>query len=238
MNPTARSSSRSSSRPSLRGLTLGALALVSIPLGLTVACNQVRYTESFSPKGDIDHVVLRTDAGVIELVAAKDLRVQRAIRGPEAALSLSHHVEDGTLYLDAHCAALLPCAVDTRVELPGNVPVEVDLGDGEIWATGLSDLTLELDSGTADVDLSGSLQARIGSGNLHARLGSDSQARVGVGNGDIDIEVPAGAWTVDAETAHLQLLGLESVQGATGQLDLVAPAGSVTVHATAGLASR
>lgn len=234
-----RSDTQNGHRPARsRALTLAALALAAAPLVGAVGCTQVRYTEAFAPDGDIRRVVVQSDAGLVELVEADELRVQRAIRAPEAALSLSHHVADGTLYLEAHCVRMLPCAVDTRVEIPAGLAVEVDLGSGELWATGISSLTLELDSGMADVELSGDLTASIGTGSIHARLASESRARVGVGRGDIEVDVPSGAWSVQAETARLRLVDLEPVADGLGHLELTAPAGTVTVRGTAGVASR
>ena len=204
----------------------------------SLACTQVRYTESFVPEGTIERVVIRTDSGVVELSTGDQVRVQRAIRAPEAALELSHEVVDGTLYLDAHCRRLLPCAVDTRVEFPADLPAEVDLGSGEVWATGLSRLSLELDQGQADVDVSQELGASIGSGNIHAHLAAAADARIGVGDGDIEVDVTEGSWTVSADTDRLRLVNLVSVPDGLGHLELTAPAGTVTVRGTDGVASR
>lgn len=213
-----------------------AVLLVGLPVLANVACTTVRYTEAFSPEGEVRRVVLRVDSGLIEVSPGDKLLVERAIRAPEAALALSHEIVDGTLYLDAHCATLLPCAVDTRVVLPATLPVEIDLGEGEVWVSGVSDLSLEVDEGSADVELRGDLVASLGSGSLRARLDEDSQARVGVGRGDIEIEVPGGDWQVEAHTDRLRLVDLEPVPQATGSLQLTAPSGSVTVRATIGVA--
>lgn len=215
-----------------------ALALAGLPLFPLLACTQVRYTESFAPEGPVDRVVVQADAGTVELVTADGLRVERAIRGPELALSLSHSVQDGTLTLVARCQHLLPCAVDTRVEVPEGVPVEVELGRGEVWATGVARLDLKLGEGTADLDLAGDLVASVGNGDLRARLPGAASGRVGVGDGDIELEVPQGAWTVDAQTTRLRLVDLEPVSDGLGHLELTAPAGSVTVRGVAGVARR
>lgn len=222
---------------SLHGRAL-ALPLAGLLLLSGSACTQVRYTEAFAPEGEVSRVVVQADAGTVELVAAEGLRVQRAIRGPEIALTLAHEVQDGTLTLVARCQPLLPCAVDTRVEVPAGVPVEVVLGRGEVWATGISSLDLKLGDGVADLDLAGDLVASVGSGDLRARLPGAASARVGVGDGDIELEVPQGTWTVDAQTSRLKLVDLEPVANGLGHLELTAPAGSVTVSATAGVARR
>jgi len=234
-----RSAAPHGSSPSRRrALALVALGLAIPPLAGSLACSQVRYTESFAPEGVIERVVVRTDAGVVELSAGDQVRVRRAIRAPEAALDLSHRVEDGTLYLEAHCRRLLPCAVDTRVELPADLPVEVDLGTGEVWATGLTSLNLELDEGNADVDVAGDLSASIGSGRIRAHLSAGADARIGIGDGDIEVDVPEGSWSVQADTDRLKLVDITPVSDGVGHLDLTAPAGAVTVRGTAGVAAR
>lgn len=219
-----------------RLLRQGAAALlVGLPL-LNIACSSVRYTEAFSPEGPVQRVVVHADTGLVQITSGEELLVERAIRAPEAALELSHSLVDGTLVLEARCASLLPCAVDTRISLPATLPVEIDLGEGEVWVSGVSDLTLEVDEGTADVEIRGDLVASVGSGTLRARLDDDSQARVGVGRGDIEIDVPAGDWLVDAHTDRLRLVDLEPVQDGNS-LQLTAPSGTVTVRATVGVAA-
>ncbi|MCB9778063.1 MAG: hypothetical protein H6742_05835 [Alphaproteobacteria bacterium] len=225
--------------PALRG----ALVVLGLTLVGQVACSQVRYTEAFMPEGDVQRVVVRSDAGQVEVVTATVLRVERDIRAPEAALALTHELQaDGTLLIEARCRRLLPCAVDTRVEVPAGMPVEIDVGTGDIWATGVASLALDLGEGTADVDLHGPLTASIGSGSLTARLAVGADARVGIGSGDIQIEVPEGPWRIDADAERLQLQGIASDPDAEavggGHLELVAPSGVVTVRSGEGLARR
>ena len=122
-------------------------ALLAASLTTTViGCETARYTEAFEPTGEITRVVIRSDSGAVELVSGSELRVERTIRAPEGALSLSHQVElndDGsgeTLVLEARCTPLIPCAVDMRVEVPAGIPVEVTLGTGDVWASDISAL--------------------------------------------------------------------------------------------------
>jgi hypothetical protein len=221
-----------------KGLTaclLGALLL-------TTACDQARYTEAFNPEGNIARIVVQVDAGDIELIEGESLRVERTIRGAEGALELSHRIEleaDGaeTLTLVAQCAALLPCGVDTRITVPDGVPVEVELVRGMVWASGIDQLSLELDRGDADLTINGPLSVRMGHGMLMASLPGDATARVAVGRGDIELQVPPGEWRVDATASHLVLdERITATETATGELDLVAPAGTVTVYSRQPLA--
>lgn len=217
------------------------LALLSLGFALSaqlLGCGGVRYRENFAPEGEVRHVVLQSDSGLIVLVAGESLRVERAIHGPELALTLTHSVQDGVLTLEARCKQLLPCAVDTRIEVPAGVSVSVDLGQGEIWATGIGQLELELDDGLVDLDLDGQLNASVGEGIVRARLGEGSRARVGVGKGDIIVQVPSGAWDVEAVTPSLDTSHVSILSGAPSSLDLVAPGGRVQVIGTVDLARR
>lgn len=225
-------------RPQLLATVSLALLGLGLSFGSQLACTTVRYTESFVPEGEIHRIVVKSDAGLIELQGSQELRVQRAIRAPASALALSHTVQDGVLVLEARCTTLLPCAVDIHVDLPAGVPVEVDLGQGEVRGAGLADLALEIDQGDALVELSGDLQASIGTGRLSARLLHEARAQVGVGRGDIEVEVLSGDWEVEAQTERLQLWGVEPQADAPGRLELAAPAGHVVVRGAGGVASR
>jgi hypothetical protein len=220
----------------------GSLGFLLASLLLTAACDTTRYTEAFNPEGNITRIVVQVDAGNVELIEGEQLRVERTIRGAEGALELSHRIEFAgesaeTLTLVATCAALLPCSVDTRITVPVGVPVEVELGRGEVWATGIDGLTLELDRGDADLDIRGPLTAQIGNGSLQASLPLDASARIAVGHGDIALQIPPGEWRVDATAEHLVVdENIKPVEAAIGDLELVAPAGTVTLYTSQPLA--
>ena len=219
------------SRRLLPALLLGAA-------GLTVACAQIRYTEAFYPDGPVTRIELTSDAGVLELVSGDRVRVERAIRGPEGTLQLSHQVVGGVLTLEARCTTLVPCAVDTTIQVPAGVEVVASVGSGEVWATGIGALQLDLGQGDADLDVSGPLEVRVGSGDVHAHVPSGSEAHVTVADGDIEMEVRAGAWRVTASAPDVQIQGVEERDDARGRLDLVAPAGRIVVQASEDLADR
>ena len=222
--------------------TRGSLLLLMGGLLLTSACETTRYTEGFNPQGNITRIVMKIDSGTVELIEGDSLRVERTIRGAEGALELSHRIEyvsedSETLSLLAECISVLPCSVDTRIVVPAGVPVDVELARGEVWATGIDGLSLELDRGSADLDIRGPLTAHIGNGSLIATLPAAASARIAVGHGDIALQIPAGTWRVDATTAHLvvdeQIVPSSS---ALGELELVAPGGSVTLYTSQALA--
>lgn len=193
------------------------------------ACAQLRYAEVLEPVGRVDRVEIRVDAGVVDIAVGERLRVERGARGPEAALDLSHQIEDGVLVLEARCATLVPCGVDTTLTVPPGVEVAVWMGQGEVWATGLEVLSLDLGEGTVDVEASRRLDARVGAGAVRATLGAEATGRVSVADGDLDVLVPGGPWRVEAEGATVDLKGVDEGEG-PGQLELLAPAGAVRVR--------
>jgi len=215
------------------------LPAVSLAATLSVsACNNVRYNEAFYPEGNVGTVVLRIDEGVVDLVPGHRLRVERAVRAAEGTLTLSHHVDDGVLVIEARCRTFIQCPVDTEVAVPEGVDVQVELGRGEVWATGIATLGIELRDGTADVETTGTLNVQVGSGSVRAQAPRDANLKIAVGDGDIDVQVAPGPWLVDATAARLQVTGVTPDDHATGRLELVAPSGSVTVTGRDRIASR
>lgn len=223
------------------------IASLAAVLGGT-GCDSARYTEAFLPEGDITHVVIQSDSGAVELVAGPVLRVERTIRAPEGALHLSHQVQlsndngaDGaqgeTLVLEARCTTLIPCAVDIRVEVPPGVSVAVSLGTGDVWASGLGDLSAQISRGSLDAEVSGPLSAQIGVGTVQASLAAHAAASVAVGRGDIEVLVTPGPWALSTTAASLTVSQDVSVvdtdtdtdTDTAGRLELIAPAGQVSV---------
>ena len=207
------------------------LALVSSGCGQSVV-------DAFAPDGEIDKVVVDVDAGSVELVPAKTLRVERTVRGSRRNLHLSHTLQGGVLTLSGRCVTVLPCALDVRVDLPPGIGAAVELGDGEVWATAVPELDLRLGSGTANVDVLGRLTAQVGAGVLEGSLATDAHARATVGRGDIDLRVPSGPWRLDIAAEDLVIQGVQPDEQALGTLELVAPAGTVRITGSHPVAVR
>lgn len=216
--------------------TLQRTAAVALMTLGAVGCENARYTEAFYPDGDVQRVVIRSDAGSVELLSGSRLRVERTIRAPEGALDLSHQIlttdaGEEVLVLEAACRPILPCAVDMSITLPPDVPVEVSLDQGEIWASGIAELSVDLRRGSLDADITGPLQARIGTGDVEADLPAGADATVAVGRGDISLGIPAGAWQLAVDAYERVIDSAISVSGvdSAGSIELVAPSGMVRV---------
>jgi len=211
------------------------ITTITATLGMLGGCESARYTEAFYPEGVIDRVVIQSDSGLVEIISGNRVRVERTIRAPEGALDLSHQIRTGdsgeeVLYLSASCKPLLPCAVDMNLTLPAGIPVEVQLDEGEVWATGIGALSVQLSRGNLDADIAGPLQAQIGSGNAEVDLPARASATIAVGRGDISLSVPSGAWDLVTAGAQVEIHDtIEVAPSAAGSLELVAPAGVVRV---------
>jgi hypothetical protein len=205
------------------------LALLAVIGSGPSACAPVRYVEAFAPQDGVQKVVVRSESGNVELVAGTALWVERSIRAPTGSLELSHKVDDATLVLDARCRAWLPCPVDVRLIVPEGVAVVVELGEGEVWASDIGDLSVELGDGTADLNVTETLRATVGVGDIEVSLDAGGRAQVAVGDGNINVNVPHGPWRLQANGAAVHTEGIETVEEAAGSLELTAPSGRISV---------
>jgi len=203
-------------------------------LMLIVGCNKVRYNEAFYPEGTIHSVVVDMDVGNVELVQGDKLRVERIIRGPEGSLDLSHSTSDGVLSLNAHCVSFLPCAVDTQITVLQDVSVSISLNKGDVWATGINDLAVELATGDIDAQIDGPLRVQLGRGDIQAHVGHSNSVSIAVGKGDIDVVAPEGAWKIDATASSVRVDDSLNVSSASpaNLMDLMAPSGSIQVRSS------
>lgn len=199
-----------------------------IPLiGLGVACSQIHTNETLSFSSPVEAISITSDAGVIEVVRGEALSVERTIRGPEGGVEVADEQAGGELSLTATCATVMPCAVDLRVFVPEGVAVDIKLDRGEVWATGVDDLQLELDEGAADLSTAGRLVAQVGKGTVRAALGEGSDATITVGVGDVEVQAEGRSWRTDVQAAEATVPEMGEV--ATGSLRVFAPTGRANV---------
>lgn len=198
-------------------------------------CEKTRYSEVFHPEGDVSRVEIHSDSGSVSVVEGSELRVERTIRAPEGALHLSHSIvsdADGeeVLVLYADCKPILPCAVDVEMSVPSGVPVTVVLQHGEVWASNLDGLNVEIGRGSLDAVNPGPLTARVGAGQARVDLPAGGDATIAVGKGDIALRLPVGAWNVTTEGANVVMdERIQPSQHALHNLELIAPAGEIHI---------
>jgi len=106
--------------------------------------------------------------------------------------------------------------LDLQLQLPANMPVTLDVGSGDVHASGLQQLTGRVGSGDLKVnDITGQLSASVGSGDVEiSNIGSldlgavgsgdfkaeniHGNARIGsIGSGDVELRQVSGNVRVD-----------------------------------------
>jgi hypothetical protein len=210
----------------------GVLCLAVLFGGIS-ACTERRV--SIEPPAEaVDEVTIRVDIGIVEIVPGRTLRVEQVLRAPKGAVVRSERVVDGHLQVEARCKSPVFCSVDTRIRLPVGTSISVDLHRGEVWATGVGDLDIELGTGSLDLEVTGAVRGRVGQGQIRVETAADQLVRLAVGQGDIDLTVPRSPWRVDIQAADTQLAGVNRSRNARGALELTAPSGVVRVRATGG----
>jgi hypothetical protein len=201
-----------------------------LALPVLIGCSQVRERESVLPGAHLDLLVLQVSNGLIEVVRSDTTRVDLAMRAPEGVVERSSHEQDGILTVSARCTTPVLCAIDAIAHVPADLPVRVDLGYGEVWATGIQTLNVALGEGLADIDVTGTLTAQVGHGQVRAVAAEGQVVRIAVGDGDIDIKVPRSTWAIDIVAATKSVEGVRQDGRARGSLELVAPSGRVRVR--------
>ena len=207
-------------------------------LGVLIGCAPERYTEAFYPEGEIREVLILGDAGEVLVESGERLRVERTIRGAERALSLSHSIEDGALIIESRCQGLLPCGVDVRLQMAEDLPVFVVLETGEVMIRDTARVDVELSRGDVYLEETGDLRIRLGQGSVQGRVLDGSHIEVLVAEGDVDLEIPGGAWKAKIEADSQQIAGLHEREDADQEITIVAYGGQVDLQSSSGLAQR
>lgn len=207
---------------------------LAILFGGICACGEPRLVSTEPPPGTVDEVTIRVDVGIVEVVAGPTLRVEQVLRAPDGAVMRTERVVDGHLLVEARCKSPVFCSVDTRIRLPEGTPISIDLHRGEVWATGVGDLDIEVGTGSLDLEVIGAVRGRVGKGQIRVQAAADQLVRLAVGQGNIDLTVPSSPWRVDIQAADTQLVGVSRARNARGALELTAPSGQVRVRATGG----
>jgi hypothetical protein len=190
------------------------------------ACSRIERAETWTIPGPVDQLSIESDAGVVELVVGDELRVERTSGASDATVGWTA-TGPGSVLIEAHCPAILPCAVNLRVTVPADVVTAVSVDTGEVWSSAIADLTVEVDEGL--VDLAGDVHAvaQVGSGRIRAALMDGADARLVVAAGDVDVTLDGGSWDVGVVAREQEVADVPS--GGAGRLDVWAPAGRATV---------
>ena len=125
--------------------------------------------------------------------------------------------------------------LDVRASVPDSLPVRLDIGSGDVDASGLAALEVETGSGDVEArDVKGAVTAKVGSGDVTLeRIGALKVSSVG--SGDFTARQIRGA--AEVGTVGSGDLDLDGVQGSvkigvigSGDVDVSAVTGSVNVE--------
>ena len=201
-------------------------------LGLAVllgGCSDVRYRDGIVAQGPVQQIQIEGDVGVIDLVPSKTAKVEYAVRAPEGVANVQGSETDGVLRTSARCSTPVLCAVDMQVHVPVDVGVSVDFDVGEVWSTGVGQLSVRVGQGEIDVDTTGNVTLQVGQGSVRVKTTGSESVRVAVGDGDIMVEAAPDRWSLNVTAESQANEGLIDDPLAVGQMELVAPAGLVTM---------
>jgi len=156
-------------------------------------------------------VAVRIDAaaGSLQVVGAGDLSEVR-VRGESCASSQSL-LDDIELVVERHGDRVdvivdLPdrqwgggyARLDLEIEVPGDVPVEIDDGSGSIDVRGVAAVAIDDGSGSIEIrDVAGDLRIDDGSGSIHVEE-VGGEVRIRDGSGEIDVR-RAGSVVIDED---------------------------------------
>ena len=147
-----------------------------------------------------------TPVGLVLTNGAKMSRPRRAGRpGPlSATRTVTQHVENGILRIEARCETLLPCDADITLTVPRGLPVDVRTGEGDVRVEGLdSDLSIEVGDGNVRAEglLGATVRVQAGWGDARLSFAArPAEVSVGVGVGDVVVTVPEGGYFVSFDT--------------------------------------
>ena len=217
---------------------LQGVALAAVVASQSSGCGEVRYRDTITSEQTVRRVVVQGDMGIVEVVPGATPKVDYAVRAPEGAALIQYTEFDGVLQVTARCRTPILCAVDAEVHVPAGVPVEVELDRGEVWATGIGNIDVSVGEGEVDIETTGRSTVQVGSGTARVVSTNADQLRVAVGQGDIEVLVSPETWNIDIVAASETLKGVAHDGEALGSLELVAPAGLVSVRALSTLTQR
>lgn len=146
-------------------------------------------------------LVVDSDDSALEIVASDDhpageIQVTRWFEGSVTVGSepkVTWGMEGDRLTLRMKCSGVIAdCSAKHRIEVPRGVAVEVEDGDGSVWAQGFEDaLSIRTGDGSVHVtDSTGPLRLRSGDGSVRAQVDS-REVRAESGDGSVNLELGA-----------------------------------------------
>ncbi|MEV4068875.1 DUF4097 domain-containing protein [Nonomuraea fuscirosea] len=221
------------------GLLASALLMTGCGLG-SLGGPSNEDTASYEVKDKVSTLRLDSDAGdaVITETDGASVRVVEKLRwrGDDKPVP-EHKVEGGSLFLTYECPSNWgSCSVDYKIEIPKGLPVDLESGSGTLTLRALTgSIDLRVGSGDVDAaDLGGKkVLAKAGSGNIELKyVSAPDNVELEVGSGDITLNVPDGAYDVKSDVGSGDKnVSIKSDSSSPRKISLKAGSGDITVAA-------
>lgn len=161
--------------------TLTATAMLAVAAVAVTGCGNLTFgthaeTRSYTAPGGITALKIKGDGSRVQVTASDTdtIKVSERLRwsNDNNKPKVEHATAGGTLTLSAKCAratmGFTACGVSYRVQIPRDIPVEIDNNDGSIVASGLAG-TVKMHSANGSIEVS---DMRATSASLSSNDGS------------------------------------------------------------------
>lgn len=182
-----------------------------LPLLLLLSGCIVAVDDSFCVDEPVDAILLDMENGDITVEQGSKLCVEVDLGGV-GSNGIGSGVDDRILYLDYQCGGA--CGGDVTVTAPPEIHLDAQLGAGDLTVDGRSgDVVAHVGAGSIQaMDLESDwAELLTGAGDVQVEmLERPSLLETVVATGAIDIEVPAGSYSLDLD-AHISDISLTDV---------------------------
>ncbi|TDE41953.1 hypothetical protein E1295_28625 [Nonomuraea mesophila] len=188
------------------GLLASALALTGCGLA-NIGGPTEQDTASYQVTDKVTKLRLESSAGdtVVTETGGDAIRVTETLRwrGDDKPTP-EHKVEGEELFVTYDCPSSFgSCRVDYKIEIPKGLAVDLEAGSGNMTLRDLTG-TIDVKLGSGDVDAAGlggkKVYADAGSGDIELKYRSaPAEARLKTGSGNTKLVVPAGKYAVSTD---------------------------------------
>jgi hypothetical protein len=219
------------------------LALVGGTLGIWWARSHETRTTSYRVLGDLAGIRIAVGDADVEIdggaTALEVRRVDEFAFGHPPADTYPPPIENGTVNIESRCPdqVIGSCRSSFHLVVPDNVPLDIETSRGTVRIAGVRQ-SVRISTGSGDIATTGfcgfSLAASSDSGNVRAVSECPAERlELRSRTGDVTATVPAGRYTVDAQsdTGDVRMRGIVPIDDAGFVIQALSTNGNVTVQA-------
>ncbi|MEY3213138.1 MAG: hypothetical protein RIT28_3619 [Pseudomonadota bacterium] len=196
-------------------------------LGGMTGCEVQVSQEALDLSGlDVSRIEVSSVSGAVTVTAGETLSVVRSAESGVPGFEFRHRARDGVLILEERCPLPRTCAVTTAITMPAHLDLAVALDSGQVALEGLSgavDITGEGLTVSGVAMRSSALTMSVDNGTVDMELEDPPRAVFfWVGSGEVNLNVPAGAYLLDVEAPLGELRLVNVVHDPASDLTLSA----------------